>query len=125
MQTIRIVAIPSEIAESVRATRLAPVYGFPAQVETATESAPCRHCLRQINAGVERILFTYDRFTGVEILPQPGPVFIHAGACERYPENGGFPDELRSSPRTLEAYARGRRLLTTEYVGDGSMDPAI
>jgi hypothetical protein len=125
MQPIRIVAIPSEIAESVRATLLAPVYEFPAHVETGKDSAPCRHCLHQIQAGAERILFTYDRFTGVEPLPQPGPVYIHAGACERYPENGGFPEELRSSPRTLEAYSRGRRLLAQEYVTDGSMEPSI
>src|SRR6202171_961394 len=126
MQPIRIVAIPSEIAESVRATMLAPVYGFPAHVETGTETAPCRHCLRQIHAPNERrILFTYDRFAGRETLPPPGPVYIHAAACERYPEDAGFPDELRGSPRTLEAYVRGRRLLAQEYVTDGRMEPAI
>ncbi len=125
MQPIRIIAIPSETAESVRATLLAPVYGFPAHVETGPDSAPCRHCLHQIHAGTKRILFTYDRFAGVEPLPQPGPVYIHASACERYPENGGFPDELRSSPRTLEAYSRGRHLLVQEYVTNGSMEPAI
>ncbi|HWX53550.1 MAG TPA: DUF1203 domain-containing protein [Verrucomicrobiae bacterium] len=126
MQSIRIIAIPSEIAESVRATLVAPVFGFPAHVETGTESAPCRHCLRQIHAPAERrILFTYDRFTGAEPLPQPGPVYIHASACERYQEDAGFPEELRASPRTLEAYARGRHLLAQEFVSDGRMEPAI
>lgn len=126
MQPIRIVAIPSEIAESVRATLRAPVYGFPAHVESGTETAPCRHCLRQIQAPDERrILFTYDRFAGREALPQPGPVYIHAAPCERYPEDAGFPDELRDSPRTLEAYVCGRRLLAQEYVSDGRMEPAI
>ena len=125
MQSIRIVALPSEVVESVRATLLAPVYGFPAHVETGTDSAPCRHCLRQISAGAERILFTHDRFAGMESLPQPGPVYIPASACERYPENGGVPDELRSSPRTLEAYTRGRRLLAQEYVTDGNMERTI
>jgi len=126
LQSVRIVAIPSEIAESVRATLSAPVYGFPAHVETGADSAPCRHCLRQIQPGTEqRILFTYNRFTGVEPLPQPGPVYIHASVCERYPENGSFPEELRSSPRTLEAYARGRQLRAQEHVADGNMEPAI
>ena len=37
----------------------------------------------------------------------------------------GFPDELRSSPRTLEGYARGRRLLAQRYVADGRMEVAI
>jgi hypothetical protein len=126
MLPIRIVAIPTEVAEAVRATLRAPVYGFPAHAELATDAAPCRHCLRITAPGEgRRILFTYDRFSGLESLPQPGPVYIHADNCPRYPEQGGFPEELRGSPRTVEAYARGRRLLAQEYVSDGKFEPVI
>src|SRR6202047_5101235 len=126
MEQIRIVAIPTKVAEAVRATLRAPVYGHPAHSEVGAEPAPCRHCLRVITSGVDRrVLFTYDRFAGVESLPLPGPVFVHAAACERYRENVGFPDELRASPRTLEGYARGRRLLAQTYVTDGKMESAI
>jgi hypothetical protein len=126
MPPIRIVAIPTELAEAVRATLRAPVYGFPAHSEVATDAAPCRHCLRMFAPGKDRrILFTYDRFAGVESLPQPGPIYVHADSCARYSEDGGFPEELRASPRTLEAYARGRRLVTQEYVADGKFEPAI
>ena len=125
MQNIRIIAIETEIAEQVRATLKAPVYGFPAHLEAAEDSAPCRHCLGTIAPNARRILFTYDRFTGLESLPQPGPIYIHADNCPRYPEDGGFPEELRGSPRTLEAYARGRRLLAQEYVSDGKFEPVI
>jgi len=61
----------------------------------------------------------------LEPLPQPGPIYIHSDNCPRYPEDGGFPEELRGSPRTLEAYARGRRLLAQEYVSDGKFEPVI
>jgi hypothetical protein len=126
MPPIRIVAIPTEIAEQVRTTLRAPVYGFPAHAELTEDSAPCRHCLRLTTAGKDRqILFTYNRFSGMESLPQPGPVYIHAENCTRYPENEGFPEELRGSPRTLEAYARGRRLLDQKYVSDGKFEPVI
>src|SRR5258708_29190157 len=126
MLPIRIVAIPTQVAEAVRATLRAPVYGFPAHAEVATDAAPCRHCLRAFVAGKgRRILFTYDRFAGVESLPQPGPVYVHAEACARYPEDAGFPEDLRGSPRTVEAYARGRRLITLEYVADGKFEPII
>jgi Protein of unknown function (DUF1203) len=126
MLPIRIVAIPTDVAEAVRSTMRAPVYGFPAHAEVATDAAPCRHCLRIITAGQERsILFTYDRFTGLEPHPQPGPIYIHADNCPRYPEHDGFPEELRGSPRTVEAYARGRRLLAQEYVADGKFEPVI
>ena len=125
MQNVRIVAIETEIAQQVRATLKAPVYDFPAHEEVAEDSAPCRHCLRTIAPKDRRILFTYDRFTGRESLPQPGPVYIHAGNCPRYPETGGFPEDLRNSPRTVEAYARGRKLKTQEYVSDGHFEPVI
>jgi hypothetical protein len=59
----KIVAISTEVAETVRRTMRAPVYGFPARKELATDAAPCRHCLRLITPQVdEAILFTYDRF---------------------------------------------------------------
>jgi hypothetical protein len=126
MNPIRIVAIPTEIAEAVRKTMRAPGYGFPAHEEAGTDDAPCRHCLRLIAAGQERrILFTFDRFSGIEELPQPGPIYIHAEACARYEEDDGFPEDLRSGPRTLEAYAKGRRLIGQEYVADGEFEPAI
>jgi hypothetical protein len=107
--TYQFVAIPSAVADAVRATLAAPKYGHPAHVEVATGHGPCRHCLRTFRVGEERrILFTYDAFAGVEPLPQPGPVFIHAEACARYDEAAGFPDDLRAHSLTLVAFARGR-----------------
>jgi hypothetical protein len=125
MRNIRVVAVESKIAEQVRTTLKAPVYGFPAHLESAEDEAPCRHCLRTIAPKERRILFTYDRFTGKETLPQPGPVYIHADDCPRYPERGPFPEELRNSPRTVEAYAPGRKLKAQEYVTDGCFEPVI
>lgn len=126
MPSMRIVAIPTAVADEVRSTLRAPVYGFPAHVEPSADAAPCRHCLRLIAPGdTRRILFTYDRFSGIESLPQPGPVYIHADDCPRYPETSGFPEDLRDSPRTLEAYARGRHLLAREYITDGKYERAL
>jgi len=123
--TMRVVAMPTDVANAVRSTLKAPTYGFPAHLETAIDTAPCRHCLKTFVPGKERrILFTYDRFAGVESLPQPGPVYIHADHCERY-DGVGFPEELRNSPRTLEAYAHGRKLIGTEYVENGKYEAAI
>jgi uncharacterized protein DUF1203 len=85
MIATRIAAIPMEVAEKVRRTMRSSFHGFPAHAELATDDAPCRHCLRIIVAGQDRqILFTYDRFAGVEPLPQPGPVYIHENPCPRY-----------------------------------------
>ncbi len=125
MIPIRVIAVSTEIAESVRTTMKDPRYGFPAYSEVATGGAPCRHCLRMISPGERWTLFTHDAFEGIEKLPLPGPVYVHAESCERYPEDGGFPAELRNSPRTLNAYARGGQLLAQEYVEDGNVDMGI
>jgi len=99
---------------------------LPGALGNCPGGAPCRHCLKTFIAGEDRaILFTYDRFAGIEELPQPGPIYVHAENCTRYTGDAGFPEELRNSPRTLEAYARGRKLITQEYVSDGRFEPAI
>lgn len=122
----RTIAIPTSIAEAVRATLASPGYGHPAHVEVARGHGPCRHCLRAFRVSEEkRILFTYDPFTGRESLPLPGPVFIHEQSCQRYPVDAGFPDDLRSHPLTLNAYARGRKLRSQEYVADGGVEAVI
>jgi hypothetical protein len=126
MPPFRVVAIPNEIAETVRATRKAPGYGHPAHAEVATGHGPCRLCLRDFAIGWDRrLLFTYDCFHGKEDLPLPGPVFIHESPCERYREDAGFPADSRQHALTLNAYGAGRRVVAQEYVRDGLVEPVI
>jgi Protein of unknown function (DUF1203) len=125
MVEMRVVAIPTEVAESVRKAMKDARYGFPSYTSVAEGDAPCRHCLRMIAAGTKQTLFTYDAFDGVEKLPLPGPVYVHTEACERYPEDAGFPAALRGSPRTLNAYRRGRRLVAQEYVEGTNVDETV
>jgi hypothetical protein len=88
------VAIPSEVAESVRATGKAPVYGFPAHQDIAAGRAPCPHCLRLIRVWDEQLpLFTCDPFRELGVPPLPGPIYIHAEQCERNREQRSFPEE--------------------------------
>jgi hypothetical protein len=125
MISTRVVAISTELAESVRTTQKDPHYNFAAHTAVIMEGAPCRHCLKLIPAGEQATLFTYDAFEALEKLPLPGPVYIHAKSCKRYREDAGFPPELKNSPRTLNAYAQGRRLLAQEYVENGTVDSAV
>ena len=128
MPPFRVLAIPTDVADAVRATRTSPGYGHPTHTEVATGHGPCRHCLRTFAVGRDRrVLFTYDAFRGTESLPLPGPVFVHEAPCARYDEDAGFPAELRAHPLTLNAYGRGRYLRAQEYVadGDGDVEPVI
>jgi len=52
-------------------------------------------------------------------------VYVHTEACERYPEDAGFPANIKNTPRTLNAYARGRRLVAQEYVEGANVDATI
>ena len=126
MQSYRVLAVGGPIANAVRKTLRSPGYGHPAHTEVATGHGPCRHCLRAFNIGMERrILFTYDPFYGTEKLPLPGPVFIHESDCQRYPEDGGFPVDMLSRDLTLNAYARGRRLVAQRYVSNGGVEAEL
>lgn len=126
MPDFRIIAIADNVAASVRSTRRSPGYGHPVHEEVATGYGPCRHCLQFFEAGRERRLhFTYDPFAGVEAFPLPGPVFIHADRCERYPEYAGFPRHLSTNPLTFSAYGRGRVLRSEYRATDCDVDSLI
>ena len=126
MQSYRVLAVGGPIANAVRKTLWSPGYGHPAHTEVATGYGPCRQCLKTFSVGRDRrILFTYDPFYGSEKLPLPGPVFIHENDCERYPEDGGFPVDMLSHHLTLNAYARGRRLVAQRYVSNGGVETEL
>ena len=120
MSTFRVVAIPTNVAESVRATGKAHTYGFPAHKEIAAGRAPCRHCLKLIEKGQEELLlFTFDPFQEHGVPPLPGPVYIHVEACARHEETPAIPEEYRGRMLTLFAYGGERKLISEIRVADG------
>lgn len=126
MTEYRYIAIPQKTADKVRRSMTSPGYGHPAHREIATGHGPCRLCLKTFEVGKdERILFTLDPFYGLEDLPLPGPVFIHAETCERHDEKSGFPEQLRKHPLTLIGYGKGRRLITEVHVEDGKIEDRL
>ncbi len=126
MIPFEIVAVPTKVADLVRSTLKSPGYGHPAHIEMATGHGPCRHCLRTFTVGAERrILFTYDPFHELSCEPLPGPVFVHAEPCTRYYPTGGYPQQLRAHPVTLQAYANGRRLVGEERIPNGDVEPVV
>jgi hypothetical protein len=126
MSDFRVLSIPENVAQQARATKKSPQYGHPAHVEVATGYGPCRQCLRRFQEGQDsRLLFTYNPFEGRDPYPSPGPIFIHEQPCETYSPESGFPEELRTLPLVLEAYGRGRWLITQERVQDGKVEAAV
>ena len=123
MSSFRAVAIPTEVADSVRSTMKSPKYGFPAHREVAAGRAPCRHCLQLVRLNQEElILFTMDAFYGLlngeTVPPSPGPVYIHAESCGRYDGDRGIPETYRGRLLTLEAFGAERKLLAEVRASD-------
>jgi hypothetical protein len=123
MNSFRVVAIPTEVAESVHKTGKAPKYGFPAHKEVAAGRAPCRHCLRLIRVNEEELyLFTYDPFSELGVPPLPGPVYIHAETCGRSAGADSIPEEYRGRLLTFAAYGSDRKLLKEVCLKNGNED---
>jgi len=125
MNRFRVEAIPTEVAQYVRANGKSPVYGFPAHKEVAAGRAPCRHCLQLIRTQREDLLlFTYDPFQESKARPLPGPVYLHADGCARYSEEKTFPDTYKGRPLTFSAYGAERNLVKEMLLTDGEEETA-
>ena len=123
MNSFQVIAIPTEVAESVGETGKAPQYGFPAHMEVAAGRAACRHCLQLIRTKEEKLfLFTYDPFEELGVPPLPGPVYIHAEACERRVGASSIPEEYRGRQLTFAAYGEDRQLLKEIRLTTGNED---
>ena len=112
MSLIRVVAIPTKLAEAVRREKTDPQFGFPVYSAPAGEGLPCRHCLDWIVEGVERAtLFTLDPFAGVEKFPLPGPVYIHRRDARAWCSPRETYDQPSDTPGLcLPTAARGTRV---------------
>ena len=122
----RVVALRDEVAQYVRSAKKGPRYGHPVYTTVAIGHGPCRQCLKTFRVGLEeRTLFTLDPFDGLEEVPLPGPVFIHAETCSRYPEDGGYPEQLRPFPAVLVAYSKSQEVLAQVHAGEGMQETAI
>lgn len=125
MAVFRYSGIPTAVADEVRATLRAPHYGHPAHRELARGYGPCRHCLRTFSVDRDdRLLFTYQPIQEPAGLPAPGPVFVHAEACERY-DGLTFPPDLLSIPLVVEGFRVGGTIAVQERVGPGSPDEVV
>lgn len=112
--------IPRSVYAYVRENHKDPVYKHPAHTDVATSYGPCRQCLQFFTPGVDRrILFTYDAFLGLDDIRQPGPVFIHEQDCQPYAD-ADFPQHLTDHALTFEAYAKGKKLISSETTPVGT-----
>jgi len=125
MSNYRIISLTGELADEVRGARRSPQYGHPVYIETASGFGPCRLCLETFREGrEERVLFTYNSFTGRRVTPQPGPVFIHLERCKRY-EGPGVPSAFDRLRLQMDGYDESGRFLGSMVAEAGSAAETI
>jgi hypothetical protein len=96
-------AMPAEILERVRASRL-DASGTPVEPVTAEGGEPLRCCLRNARAGEALLLFGYEPPIGKSPYREIGAVFAHAERCDGRAASGEYPPDWRRKPQVLRSY---------------------
>lgn len=90
MNKLLIQGIPSPYVDAIRSGG-ADANGQAAVVRVSRGLAnPCRHCLRLIDDGDEKLVLSYRPFTSLQPYAESGPIFLHRHECARY-EAAEFP----------------------------------
>jgi hypothetical protein len=72
---------------------------------------PCRHCLKNIDAGEELLVFAYRPFPELQPYAETGPVFLHKEPCERYAAEEVLPPVLTSPDFIVRGYNADNRIV--------------
>ncbi len=103
----------------------ADAYGL--QPETSLSDGPghpCRHCLRNIDAGEEFLILAYRPFPALQPYAETGPIFLHKEPCRRYAAEEvasptAVPDILVSPDYIVRGYSHADRIV----YGSGAVIP--
>ena len=84
------------------------------QCELATSagsSTPCRHCLRQIEAGEQYLVLSFRPFPAPQPYAEQGPIFLHARACNKHESDRVVPEMLESPEYIVRGYDSNDRIV--------------
>lgn len=98
----------------------ADAYGH--QPETKVSDGPgypCRHCLRNIEAGEELFVLAYRPFPTLQPYAETGPIFLHRIPCRRYAAEEILPPMLVSPDYIVRGYGQDDRIV----YGSGAVTP--
>jgi hypothetical protein len=111
MSGFRAIAVDTDLAERVRASRLDP-FGAKAEVWTARDSRlPCRHCLNEARFNSEVLLISYQPLKKETPYAGRGPIFICADECAGFDLTQLVPEIVATRHVNLRAYDRSGKML--------------
>jgi hypothetical protein len=113
LQMAKIRFLPLD-TETVRALQRGgpDAYGFKAETALSDgDGMPCRHCLRNIEAGEKYLILAHRPFPTNQPFAETGPIFLHARECEAAEPGSQLPEILTQSPRyILRGYGNDDRI---------------
>src|SRR5262249_4777473 len=121
--SFRIVALPTEIAETARRVVNAGAADHALITVDSPRSSPCRHCLRWAQPGERVILFPYAVIPSGQPYWETGPIFVHANECQRYSATNEYPADFRNG-RVLRAYDSNYNIIDAQVM-NGSEPEAV
>lgn len=120
MSTIHFSAMPSRDAEHLWSGGTDAYGNMPETMVSDGPGHPCRHCLRNIDASEELLVFAYRPFPELQPYAETGPVFMHKSPCARYAAEEIRPPVLGTSPDFIvRGYGANNRIV----YGTGSVTP--
>jgi hypothetical protein len=117
--SIQFKALPSEAVRALQ--RGGPdAYGLaPEHRISDGDGVPCRHCMKNVAAGDGYLIMAYRPFPQVQPYAETGPIFLHAGECERAADGDTLPEMLESSDYIVRGYGADDRIV----YGSGAVTP--
>jgi hypothetical protein len=70
------------------------------------------------------ILFPFAAIAPGRPYSETGPIFVHAGPCERYATSYEFPADFRNG-RVIRAYNSQHEIIAAEVANGGGPEPVI
>jgi hypothetical protein len=117
---IRYVALPTDRVRALQAGGT-DAYGLtPERHVSDGDGVPCRHCLRNVEAGADYLILAYRPFPELQPYAETGPIFLHAEPCERAAEAGDMPEMYQATAdHIVRGYGHDDRIV----YGTGAVVP--
>jgi len=117
--TITFIAMPTDHADHLWCGG-PDAYGLIPETKTSDGPGhPCRHCLKNIDAGEEFMVLAYRPFPDLQPYAETGPIFLHKVPCRRFEASETPPPILSSSDYIVRGYGQDDRII----YGTGAVIP--
>ncbi len=109
--TVVFSALPTPVVNALRAGGVDSNGQLPEHLVSDGGGNPCRHCLREIEAGRGILVFGHRPFDNIQPYAECGPIFVCADACERHRDSSRLPPIIAARPRfIIRGYTADERI---------------